>query len=392
VAASRPAGVCLLTSSYPSPAAPTRGAFVEDIALGLLGAMPVSVVAPRVYPQDPSRELRKGIPVTRFGFGSRGRLLKEFGGTPLLLMVRYMAAGVLACLPAARRHRAVFAHWVLPAGVIGAAAAALTGRSLVLYAHGSDVCVYAEKPGYRALARRVLGRAAHVFAASRDLAERLVERLGVPPERVSVVPCGVDNGVFFPAPEAPRHAGEPVRFLFVGDMVPPKGVPELVEAVLDLGARGANLRLDLLGDGPLRAPLTERVAAAGADRFVRFHGARPRGEVADWMRRSDCLVLPSHNEGTPVSIMEALTCAIPVVATRVGGIPELVADGTNGLLVPPQDRPALEKALDGVAGDRDLREGLTRGAAATGNRFSLEARRDEIRRVLERVLGAGGAA
>ena len=119
--AARP-GVCLVTSSYPSPAAPTRGAFVEDIALGLLENGPVAVVAPLIYPTDPAAEVRKEIPVTRFAFGSTGRLLKEYGGTPTWLMLRYMMAGVLATLRAARPARCVFAHWVVPTGVIAAAA------------------------------------------------------------------------------------------------------------------------------------------------------------------------------------------------------------------------------------------------------------------------------
>jgi len=386
--------VCLVSSSYPSPAAPTRGAFVEDIAVGLLADGPVAVVAPLIYPRDPAREARKGIPVTRFSFGSKGRLLKEYGGTPPWLMVRYMAAGLLATLRAARPAGCVFAHWVVPAGAIGAAAAVLTGRPLVLYAHGSDICVYAERSAaYRALTRWVLGRARHVFAASRDIEDRLIRRLGVPPERVSVVPCGVDTAVFHPAagPEddAP-DSGDPLRLLFVGDLVPPKGVVELVAAVLDLRAKGAALTLDLVGDGPLRPELEARVAAAGEGDSVRgavtFLGTLPRAAVADRMRAAHCLVLPSHNEGTPVSVMEALTCGVPVVATRVGGIPDLVTDGADGLLVPPRDPDALAAALSRLAAEPGLLLRLERGAAATGGRFSLDHRRREVAGVLAQVL------
>jgi glycosyltransferase involved in cell wall biosynthesis len=374
-------GVCLLSSSYPSPAAPTRGAFVEDIALGLAERGPVAVVAPLIYPTDPLREARKGIAVTRFGFGSRGKLLKEFGGTPAWLMVRYMVAGFLAALPRARRHGAVFAHWVLPAGVIGAAAALVAGRPLLLYAHGSDICVYAERSAlYRGLTRRVLARARHVFAASRDLEARLTGRFGVPPERVSVVPCGVDTAIFFPAPGAP--AGGPARLLFVGDLVAPKGVEELIAAVMELARTGAPLALDVVGDGPLRETLEAR--AAGAP--VTFHGTLPRAQVAERMRAAHGLVLPSHNEGTPVSIMEALTCGIPVVASRVGGIPDLVTDGENGVLVPPADVPALRDALGRVAGDGAFRERLTAAARKTGTRYSLAERRAEVAAVVGRVL------
>jgi glycosyltransferase involved in cell wall biosynthesis len=399
VTAARPAparaGVCLISSSYPSPAAPTRGAFVEDIALGLMADGPVAVVAPLIYPGDPAREVRRGIPVTRFAFGSEGRLLKEYGGAPPWLMVRYMAAGLSACLRAARGAGCLFAHWVLPAGVIAAAAARLTGRPLVLYAHGSDICVYAERSAaYRALTRWTLGRARHVFAASRDIEGRLTGRFGVPPERVSIVPCGVDTAVFHPAADAgaaPAPPGGPVRLLFVGDMVPPKGVDELVSAVLSARAQGAALALDLVGDGPLRAVLEARVEAAGAGDRVRFHGTVPRPAVADRLRTADCLVLPSHNEGTPVSVMEALTSGVPVVASRVGGIPDLVTEGTDGLLVPPGDPEALAAALRRLCTEPGLLVHLARGAAATGGRFALEHRRLEVAAVLARVLGEGAA-
>ncbi len=403
--AARP-GVCLVTSSYPSPAAPTRGAFVEDIALGLLENGPVAVVAPLIYPTDPAAEVRKEIPVTRFAFGSRGRLLKEYGGTPTWLMLRYMMAGVLATLRAARPARCVFAHWVVPTGVIGAAAAFLGGRDLVLYAHGSDICDYAERSAvYRALTRRTLARARHVFAVSRDIEQRLVNRFGVPPERVSVVPCGVDTAIFHPAPGGVQDGAEdrvqdptpeaPLRLLFVGDMVPPKGVPELVNAVLHLRAKGAPVTLDLVGDGPLRPELEARVAEAGQGDGVRFVGTLPRTGVAEAMRGAQCLVLPSHNEGTPVSVMEALSCGVPVVASRVGGIPDLVTDGADGLLVPPRDPDALAAALLRLATEPGLLDTLTRGAAGTGGRFSLADRRREVARTLADVLSgpaAGGQA
>jgi len=224
--------VCLVASSYPSPTAPTRGAFVEDIAQGLLADGPVSVVAPLIYPADPHTESRKGVAVTRFAFGSKGQLLKEYGGTPVLMMVWYLFKGLLATLSRGRGARVIFAHWVLPAGVIGAAASYLTGRPLMVFAHGSDICVYAEKsPLYRLLTRFVLGRARHVFAVSRDIRTRLVERFGVDPGMISVISCGVDTGVFHKPPEVPSTEG-PLKVLFVGDMVPAKGVAELIEAAL----------------------------------------------------------------------------------------------------------------------------------------------------------------
>ncbi|MDH4229026.1 MAG: glycosyltransferase [Nitrospirota bacterium] len=371
-------GVCLLSSSYPSPQAPTRGAFVEDIAKGVYSRWPVSVVAPRIYPQDPVAEVRNSLAIKRFSFGSRGVLLKEYGHTPLWLMLRYMLSGVLSCLRVSRGHQLIFAHWVVPAGVIGAVVSWLTGKPLAVYAHGSDINVYADKSAlYRLLTRLVLGRARHVFAVSREIHERLEHRWSVPPERLSLIPCGIDTRMFFPA-ESQSELVSPPRFLFVGDLVPAKGVPELVDAALELWREGMVFRLDVVGDGPLRQEFTARLAEMGADKIITFHGPLPRTEVARLMRRNHCLVLPSHNEGTPLCVMEALSSGIPVLASRVGGIPDLVRDGVDGLLVPPRDVSALSAALHRLASEEGLMKSMGDAARTTGERFSLERRRDQV--------------
>lgn len=382
-------GVCLITSSYPSPAEATRGAFVEDIATGLSARFPVTVVVPLVYPDDPVRESRRGIPVVRFPFGSGGKLLKTYGHTPLLMMVRYMLAGVQAGARAAKGCRLVFAHWVVPTGVIGALVSRLTGRPLVLYAHGSDICVYAEKSlFYRLLTRWVLGRARFVFAVSRDIEARLTGRLGMPEEAVAVVSCGVDGGLFHPAESPLPTDKEPLRVLFVGDMVAAKGVVELVEAVLALLSRAVALELEMVGNGPLREELTGQVRRAGAEKAVRFVGTVPRSEVAERMRQVHVLVLPSHNEGTPLCVMEALTSGIPVVATAVGGIPDLVDEGESGLLIPPENREALSRALERLAVDRGFLARLTAGARKTGDRFFLDRRQREVCEILAALMDA----
>jgi len=384
VATNARGGVLLLSSSYPSPTARTRGAFVEDIAHGLRERWPVTAVAPLIYPDDPRAETRNGIPVTRFEFGSRGVLLKEYGGTPILLMLRYMFRGLLATIGQARRQRVIFAHWVVPAGVIGAAASWLTGRPLAVYAHGSDINVYADKSAlYRALTRFVLRRARHVFAVSEPIRERLATRWGVPQERLSLIPCGVDTATFFPA-EAPPEG--PPRVIFVGDLVPAKGVPELVEAALALAAEGLDFTLEIIGDGPLRESLAGRVEEAGVNTAVSLSGPLPRGEVAARMRAAHLLVLPSHNEGTPVCVMEALSSGTPVIATRVGGIPDLVEHDTDGVLVPARDVPVLTHALRRLICHPEELARLRDGAVQVGERFSLIHRRAEVTEALARAF------
>jgi len=157
-----------------------------------------------------------------------------------------------------------------------------------------------------------------------------------------------------------RRRGTPVRaalgvgaeerlVLFVGHLFPVKAVDELLRA-WGLRARRGSLapgeRLVLVGEGSERAGLECLAREEGVADRVAFLGALPQVRVADWIAASDLLCLSSHSEGSPNVVVEALASGLPVVATCVGGVPDLVAHGENGLLVPPADPAALADALD----------------------------------------------
>ncbi|HSJ07285.1 MAG TPA: glycosyltransferase family 4 protein, partial [Longimicrobiales bacterium] len=119
--------------------------------------------------------------------------------------------------------------------------------------------------------------------------------------------------------------------------------------------RGARIRLVVVGDGPEQEALQKRAEAAGVGGDVTFVGNRRPAEVAALLRGSLGFVLASRAEGLPLVVAEAMACGKPVVATRIDGIPDIVSDGETGLLVPPDDPPALADALMAVTGDADLR-------------------------------------
>lgn len=158
-------------------------------------------------------------------------------------------------------------------------------------------------------------------------------------DRMHVIHCGVD-----PDRYARRdHAG--LHLLFVGRLAGVKGLPVLFEALRGLDL--PDLRVTLVGDGPERAALEQ--AAQGLP--VDFVGYKAQSEVADLLAEADALVLPSFAEGVPVVLMEAMATGLPVVTTRIAGVPELVEDGTSGRLVPPGDAEALRAALCDVLSD-----------------------------------------
>ena len=177
--------------------------------------------------------------------------------------------------------------------------------------------------------------------------------------------CGVATGPAGDDDQPVTAGGEPCQLLFVGRLDAVKGVLVLFDAVAALIVGGAALRLTLVGDGPQRAELEAKAARLGISESVHFAGYRSQAEVRDHLAAADVFVLPSFAEGVPVSLMEAMAAQLPVVATNVGGVTELVHDGVNGLVVAPGDVDALGAALDRLVGDVDLRGRLGRGGRMT---------------------------
>jgi colanic acid/amylovoran biosynthesis glycosyltransferase len=175
---------------------------------------------------------------------------------------------------------------------------------------------------------------------------------------IHVVRCGVEPSAF--APAEPRPAGEPAQLVCVGRLVHLKGQSLLVEAVAELGRRGVDARLTLVGDGPKRAELERLARRLAVTQRVRFAGAVGQDAIADCYRSADVFCLPSMAEGVPVVLMEAMAMARPVVSTRIMGIPELVEDGRTGLLVTPGRLDELVDALQRLIADPGLRAQLGR--------------------------------
>ena len=168
--------------------------------------------------------------------------------------------------------------------------------------------------------------------------------------RLRIVHCGVDPAAYGRRPRG--HFG--ARLLFVGRLAAVKGVPLLLEAVARLRPAHPALHLTLVGAGAERTVLEAQARALGLEGAVTFTGAQSQAQVADRLEDSDILVLPSFAEGVPVVLMEAMASRIPVVATRVGGVQELVADGESGLVVPPGCVDSLVAALDRLLSDPEL--------------------------------------
>jgi colanic acid/amylovoran biosynthesis glycosyltransferase len=249
-------------------------------------------------------------------------------------------------------------------GLLFGASAILWDAPLVVSFYGYDCSSYVRRHGPEVYAP-LFSRTAVLVALSERMKLRLVE-LGADPDKIVLQPLSVDTRTFAPPP-APTQAGA-CRILTVARLTEKKGIEYAIRGVARIMAHEPRITYDIIGEGPLRAHLEQLVAALGLQASVRFLGALPGPAVASAMQGADVFVLPSvtatdgDEEGTPTVLLEAAACALPVVATRHSGIPEIVEDGVTGLLVGERDAVALAAALRALLADPERRAAMGRTA------------------------------
>ncbi len=285
----------------------------------------------------------------------RQHALAVAGGKGYLINARALR-GLMQRLGADLLH----AHYASGYGVLATLSAC---RPRLVSAWGSDVFEFPDRsPLHRALLRWVLRRADALACTSQALRQRVLMLMGAQPHSVTVTPFGVDP---MPASTLPMAARDGLCVGTVKGLAPVYGVDLLIRAFAQLlqsraegGAAGqrAPLRLRLVGDGPQRAELQGLADGLGVAAQVDFVGAVAHARVPDELRRFDVFVAASRQESFGVAVLEASAAGVPVVATRVGGLPEVVDPGITGLLVPPDDVPALAQAIAQLLDDADLRQ------------------------------------
>jgi sugar transferase (PEP-CTERM/EpsH1 system associated) len=263
----------------------------------------------------------------------------------------------------ARRLRPTVLHTYNLAAMEYAFTAALAGVPVRVHAeHGRDTSdPQGLNPKHNFLRRRLAAFIDCYVPVSEDLNQWLGQVVRIPAAKTLFIKNGVDTDKYQPAPRDSDGSRAPwgrEHFVIgtvarVSDIKNHRG---LVDAFIRLRAllpeQAPNLRLSIIGDGPLLPALREQVAAAGLTDVVWLPGAR--SDVAQLVAEFSVFALPSLAEGTPVSLLEAMACALPVVASNVGGIPEVVTEQVEGSLVPPQDVEALAQALARYAASPSL--------------------------------------
>jgi glycosyltransferase involved in cell wall biosynthesis len=368
----------MVTSSYPTVPGDATAPFIQAIAEGVVEkGHGVDLVLPEHPLLSPGE--RGGVRLLPYRYApAPGWTLWGYAQSleadvavrrEVYLLAPLVALALRRAVAAAlesRPYDVVHVHWVVPnaAFVVGIPRAHRV--PLVVSLHGSDVFLSERSRLAGAFARRALAEARVVTACSSDLGRRAVA-LGASPGRVRVVPYGVDPQAFSPGKGAGVRGelgipGGDLLVLAVGRLVEKKGFRYLLEAAAGLGG----LALVLAGDGDLRDDLGRLAERNGVQ--VRFVGRLSRERVAELVGAADVVAVPSvvdqagNVDGLPNALLEAMAAGKAVVGSRVAGIPDVVVDGTSGVLVPPGDVAALRGALVRLAGDPPLR--LRLGTAA----------------------------
>lgn len=278
--------------------------------------------------------------------------------------------------------RHLHVHFATPASTVGLISARIFPFTLSLTVHGPDE--FYDAPGYN-LAEKIRGSAFVVcishYARSQLMKLSPVEQWG----KFEVAPLGVDPAAFAPRPFRPEPV--PFELLCVGRLVPAKGQHLLLGAVAALAGQGRQVRLCLVGDGPDRPGLEAAAAARGIAGQVVFAGAVDQDRIRRFYAEADVFVLASFAEGVPVVLMEAMAMEIPCVTTRITGIPELIRDGIDGLLVPPSDTDALAAEIARLMDDSALRRQLgENGRRRIAEKYNLEPNTRRLGEIFVRRL------
>ncbi len=395
--------ILILTDVFPDEDEPASGVFVYELTKALSHKNEAVVIHPRLW--NPLGLLAPFAKKRAAGGSSDG---KETGNRPIhgtevyrpklfvlpkgdRLFFRAFAF-FFAALPLVKRLQRRFpfdlihAHMACPAGFAAVLLGMTCGKRVIITAHGSDVHTFPQSFFLRQLILFTLKRAHKVATVSFAL-KGLIEKMATLQKDISVIRNGVRQDAFFPIDKtkARERLGLPAgrkAVLFVGNLLPVKGVDSLLRAYVTV-SESNQADLIIVGKGESTPELKALTKALGVEARVHFTGTVRHDMIPLWINACDVLCLPSHREGFPTIIVEAFACGRPVVATRVGGVPEAVINDSLGILIDSNHPDVLASALNTAL----AKEWNTQAIAAYGRSFSWHAIAEEYHHLYEEMVG-----
>jgi glycosyltransferase involved in cell wall biosynthesis len=375
--------VLFITHAYPDYPGAFRGHLVQRIAWGLRErGILVDVLCPRVFRQSPLDEIDShGVHISRFVYPSGGKILLSFERIPFLRMVFFYLSALFKALDLLKaiRYDLIHAHWIVPLGPLAIIAGGLFHIPVVSHAHGSDVHTYTSKNMLtKSLAWFTVRNSKNVIVVSSELGDTLSRLCSVSTNRIRFLPPFVDTRMFCPQEGNSSSGSESVfatskNLLFAGGLLKNKGILPLLDAAGKFLPLRPDLHLTFLGDGPLKENIQDWINEQGLEKQVTLAGNVPHTSIPGYMRNAFALLLPSLQEGTPSVLLEALACGLPVIASAVGGIPDLIDHMKNGLLLSPGSAEDINDAVISLLENKQIYLRLRRNARQSTMLYGREA-------------------
>jgi len=391
-----PLRVLFISHAYPDYPGAFRGHLVQRMAWELrVHGVKVDVVCPRVFSKSPLEEVDdRGVHIHRFAYPSGQRIFLSFERIPVARMGLFYLSALTRILTLLRTHRydLIHAHWIVPLGPVAIFAGKFFGVPVISQAHGSDVHTYAFKNHLtKGLACFTVRNSRAVLVVSRDLGALLSRSFMISSSRMVFSPPFIDTERFCPQSDMVPGNRESLykaqkKLVFAGGLFENKGIFRLLEAARLLLPLRPELHLTFLGDGPLRGHIEKCTAEQGFEKQITIAGSVPYETMPRHLIDAFALVLPSLQEGTPSVLLEALSCGIPVIASGVGGIPDIIHHGDNGLVIRPGSAEDIADAVVRLLDDGLLYDRLKQNARHSVLPYGVKAGTERLLDLYHRVM------
>ena len=382
--------ILIVTEMWP----PHSGTFVVEQIKSLAPFISITVAVLVPCPPDWPRYHSERSPLTAMPEGPQQ--IPELGNQVTVYYLRYQTIPELGKYLNSKRayhvltqflrehdeFELIHAHFAYVLGYAAVRAGQQLHLPVVVTTHGSDINYYTRRTptNWTAAWPTIWGlrHASAITVVCEDLRKKILS-FNVPAERLVIIPAGVRENTFFPRGEKTalrqqlKLSEKDTILLFVGNLIPVKGLKFLFRALKQVGEKQSPIKIIIIGGGDLDISLKKLAHSLGIERNIIWAGRKPHAEIPFWMGAADFLVLPSLSEGYPMVVLESLACGTPVIASRVGGIPEILVSSDFGTLVPARDSDALAQAiLDAVDRNWDRTKLV---AYARANTWSKRAQR-----------------
>ncbi len=368
--------ILITASTFPRWNDDTEPSFILDLCKEYLNYFDVTVLVPSGYGAK-NEEIIDGVKVIRYRYfpikkfetlAYPGAIVPRIKQKKIrALLVPFLFLGLFnALLKSRKKYDFIHANWIIPQGIVQS----LFKEKYILSGLGGDVTSLNKWP-LRLFKERALKKASAVTVVSNDLKKTIEYEYGI--TKVSVIPMGVNLSMYNPDNRVENffeNDGKPV-ILFVGRLAEKKGAKFLIQAMESIDAI-----LIIVGDGPEKNELEK--LSEKLDKDIRFVGPKTKEELRTIYASCDIFCIPSivasdgDKDGLPVALLEAMASGAPVIASNIAGIPEVVNDNHNGLLVKPKDSEGIEMAIKKLLNDEKLRRRMSEESRAAAFKFSFD--------------------